>query len=324
MKLSIKSSKPLQNFYLEDLQNQKHDIILDTNVELLNGWYELNICYVDTKIEIFDILINDFSIKHLLHTGYYTDGHGKIHQPASAVWDKNGCFKIWIHTDIGVLIQRIYDSIRNGDYGKNLFEKYILTVDKPIQINDMFDNDIKSFFAQADGPNWWAKNDDRTPWLPVALENINKENLLEEFKKTLPYTFLQKDGRFRLCIRKDFKPPRLPFIEIDTIKSEMIQKFLRQIGYKRIIDIGINTQKPGRAVPIHIDDHYDTDAYPYMKGCKKFYWTLQNHENVYFKLGKSGLIPHEKPLLINALAHTHSVVNQGDKVRSTLSIYGEM
>ena len=324
MKLSIKSSKPLQNFYLEDLQNQKHYIMLDTNVELLDGWYELNVCYVDTNIEIFDILINDVSIKHLLHTGYHIDGQGKISQPASAVWTKNGCFKIWIHTEIGMLIQRLYESIRNGDYGKNLFENYVLTVDRPIQINDMFDNDIKSFFAQADGPNWWLKNTDTTPWLPVSLENINKENLLQEFRKILPYTVHKKDGRVRLCIREDFKPPRLPFIEIDTIKSEMVQNLLRQIGYKRIIDIGINIQKPRQSLTIHIDDHYESDAYPYIKGCKKFFWTLDNHENVYYKLGKSGLLPHEKPILINTVAHTHSIVNQSDKERSSLSIIGEM
>jgi len=323
MKLSIKSNKKLQKFYLEDLQKQKHNVALDSEIALPDGWYELNVCYVDTKINISDILINDISIKHILYTGYYIDGQGKIHQPATAVWDRNGCFKIWLHTNIGVLFQRTYDSIRNGDYGKNLFEKYVLTVDRPIEISHRFDSDIQSFFATGDGPNWWPKNNDKTPWLPVELQDINRDKLLEELDKVLPFEVTKKDGRTRKGLKETYMPA-LPFVEIDSLNSDLVKKFLKQIGYKRIIDMGVQTLQPGKSIRIHRDDHYDSDAYPYIRGCKKFYWTIKNSENVFFKLGKSGLLPLEKPLLTNTIEHTHSVVHQGHKPRITILIYGEM
>ena len=323
MKLSIKSNKKLQKFYLEDLQKQKHNVALDAEIALPDGWYELNVCYVDTKINISDILINDISIKHILYTGYYIDSQGKIHQPATAVWDRNGCFKIWLHTNIGVLFQRTYDSIRNGDYGKNLFEKYVLTVDRPIEISHRFDSDIQSFFATGDGPNWWPKNNDKTPWLPVELQDINRDKLLDELHKVLPFEVTKKDGRTRKGLKETYMPT-LPFVEIDSLNSDLVKKFLKQIGYKRIIDIGVQTLQPGKSIQIHRDDHYDSDAYPYIRGCKKFYWSIKNSENVFFKLGKSGLLPLEKPLLTNTIEHSHSVVHQGNKPRIAILIYGEM
>ena len=323
MKLSIKSDKKITNFHLKDLLNREHQVKLDTDEKLTDGWYELNIFYVGTKIEIFDILINDISIKHILYTGYYIDTSGKIHQPATALWDKNGCFKIWLHTNIGTLFQRIFDSIRNGDYGKNLFDKYVFTVDRPIKISQHFDSDIQSFFATGDGPHWWIKNNDKTPYLPVNIKNIDREELLNELDKVLPYKVTKKDGRVRKGIKETYTPV-LPFIEINSIKSNIVQNFLKQIGYKRIIDMGVQTLKPGKSIRIHRDDHYDSDAYPFIRGCKKFYWSIKNPENVYFKLGKSGILPLEKPLLTNTIEHTHSVVHEGNKDRISILIYGEI
>ena len=323
MKLSIKSDKPLLNFYLKDLSDQKHYIELDQDVDIPEGWYELNVHFVDTKIEISDILIENTSIKEIIYTGYYTDGNNKVHQPATAVWDHNGCFRIWLHTQIGTLFQRVYDSIRNGDYGKNLFEKYVLTIDKPIKINDKFDTSIKSFFENGDGPHWWIKNDRSTPWMPIELGEIDKDKLLQELDIALPFLVKKKDGRIRKGL-KETTDPDLPLVNIEDIKSKMVQLFLRKIGYKRIIDIGVQTLHPGKSILIHRDDHYDSGAYPYIKGCKKFYWNIKNHENVFFKLGRSGLLPLEKSLLINTIEHTHAVINQSDKPRTVILIYGEM
>ena len=136
MKLSVTSNSPLQKFYLQDLHNNKFDIMLDTEQNIPYGWYELCVEYVDTKIEISDIKINDCSINHMIYTGYYTDGNGTVHQPATAVWDQGGVFRIWIHTEIGEMYSRIYEAIRNGDFGQNLFENYSLTVDRPLEIKD--------------------------------------------------------------------------------------------------------------------------------------------------------------------------------------------
>lgn len=328
MKLSIVSTEKLQNFYLRDLNDKTFNIELDTEQNIPEGWYELVIPYVDKKIEISDILINNDSIKEIIYTGFYTDGNGVIHQPANAVWDKGGYYTIWIHTQAGVLWQRIYSQIRSGDFGAHLFDKYLLTVDKNIYVKDYFTNVIKSYFANGYGPNWWLKNDKLTPYTNVnddTISQINTKELLSELKKCLPYSQTSLsgvNGWNRYGLKSGCAD--LPFVEIDDLPSAFVQEFIKKIGYKRIIEITIQTLAPNTAVPIHKDDHYWRKCYPYTSGAKKFYWNLSSTKDIYFKLGESGLLPLEKPIFINTVEHVHAVVNQSEEERTVIHMYGEL
>jgi hypothetical protein len=330
MKLSIISTKKLQNFYLKDLNNKIFNLELDTEQNIPEGWYELTIPFINEKIEIQDILINNESIKELMHTGFYTDGNGIVYQPANAVWDKNGKYTIWIHTQLGILWQRLFDQIRGGDFGTNLFEKYMLTVDKNIVIKDHWNNTLKSYYANGYGPNWWLKNDKLTPYQPLKenendILNTDTNQLLLELEKCLPFRYDQVSGVKgwnKLGLKEGCAD--LPFIEISNISSLFVQNFIKKIGYKRIIDITIQKLNSNTAVPIHRDDHYRRKGYPYTSGAKKFYWNITDPKNIYFKLGFAGLIPLEKPLFINTTEHVHAVVNQSEEERTVIHMYGEL
>jgi hypothetical protein len=333
MKLSIKSTEPLQNFYLKNLNDKIFNIELDKENNIKDGWYELIVPYVDKKIEITDILINDDSIKELLYTGFYTDGQGKIHQPANAVWDKGGYFSIWLNTSLGILWQRLCDQIRGGDFGTNLFEQYMLTVDRPLEIANFWNPTFKSYFNIGDGPNWWLKNDRFIPWREI--ESINKSNtnidqLLSELELCFP------EHTERLCLpsgtldpghsRKGLLPgfTELPFTEIENLPSKIVQDFIKKIGYLRIIDIQIQKLSPKTALPIHKDCHFHRKCYPYTSGAVKFYWNVSDTEGIFFKIGNAGLLPLDKPLFINATEHVHSVLNETDKERTVITMYGEL
>lgn len=322
MKLSITSSDRLEKFYVKDLCDKIYYIDLDTPQDIPTGWYELNIFYVDRKIEIKDISINDVSLREFIHTGYYVDGKGDIHQPGCALWDKGGCFKIWVHTEVGVMFQRISETIRNGDYGTNLFEKYMLTVDKPIKIKESWGEPYVSFFANGDGPRWWFNNDRFTPWKIADIPNIDKDVFLRELDQCLPFFEKMKDGWTRKSLKKGAN--ELPFIPWEEISSSIVKDFFQKIGYKRIIDISLQTLSPNTSIKIHRDDHYKRQMYPFIKGCKKFYWNIKHHENVYFKLGKSGLLPLQHPLFINSIEHPHAVVNERTTERTVVLAYGEI
>ena len=323
MKIAIISDNPLNQIYLKDLTHKKINISQIDNIDIPHGWYEICVEYSGQKTEIQDILINDTSIEHIIYTGYYTDGNGTIHQPCTAVWDEGGVFSIWIHTEIGLLYQTIVDQIRNGDYGTNLFEKYMLTVDRPLKINNHWDQKLTSFFQHANGPCWWYLNNDYTPWKKLALPTFDTVQLINDLNEWLPHYEERNNGAW--CIRQ-LKPGAsdLPFVDWKDIPDNNIKKLVTSIGYKRLIDISVQTLKPGASIEIHRDDHYRRKAYPYMKGCKKFYWACQDAEGVYFKLGKSGLLPLDHPLLINALEHTHAVIHQGSKTRTSILAYGEL
>jgi hypothetical protein len=322
MKLSVTSNSPLQKFYLEDLHNNKFDIMLDTEQNIPYGWYELCVEYVDTKIEISDIKINDCSINYMIYTGYYTDGNGKVHQPATAVWDQGGVFRIWIHIEIGEMYSRIYEAIRNGDFGQNLFEKYSLTVDRPLEIKDHWPDHIRSFYATAHGPQWWY-NAGNVPWKYCDLPNYDTDELLYELEPMLRYNEERYNKGY--CIKQIKEHVSdLPFIELDDIASPLVRDFVSSIGYTRLIDIAVQTLRPGTYIDIHRDDHYKRALYPYIKGCKKLYWACKAHEGVYFKQGRGGILPLDRPLLLNTIEHPHAVIHEGDQVRTSILVYGSM
>jgi hypothetical protein len=327
MKISIISDKPIQKYQLQALDYETHDFPLDKEFELAPGWYELQIAYVDTKIEIQDIKINDSSLREFLYTGYYTDGSGKIHQPACAVWDEGGVFSIWLHTEIGILFTRLIESIKSGEYGKNLFENHLLTVDRPLLIKDTWPAEMTSFFKSAHGPYWWQKNTDTTPWIRRPIPPVDVDLLLKELDKVCTHDFVPEKGRLNKSLKPkgpngDCRYCDLPFVELQDIKSEIVRDFVSSIGYKRVIDISVQSLGPGQYIAMHNDErHREGDAY--MRGCQMFYWTCKNPDDVHFKLGRAGVLPHE-PLLVNNVVHTHAVVNEGTQTKTSILIYGEL
>ena len=322
MKISIASDKPVQNSYLKSLDYQIHDFTLDKEFDIQPGWYELMVEYVDTKIEIQDILVDGSSLREFIYTGYYTDGNGTVHQPATAVWDKGGVFSIWIHTDIGFFFQRTLETIKTGDFGKNLFETYTLTVDRPVHARDgIYPAHITTFFSNAHGPQWWEKGSLLEPWRKCAIPDIDIDLLLSELEKVcLQYKTTRGNPIWKLKENS----LQLPFVELDDIGSDIVRDFLSVIGYKRVINISIMKLDPGKYIDMHIDDYYDHPAYPYIKGCKKFYWTCKNPDGVHFKLGRSGVLPHHEPLFINTIEHSHALINEGDKTRTSILVYGDI
>jgi hypothetical protein len=329
MKLSIKSTETIQKFFLKDLNGKNFNIELDSEQNIPEGWYELSLPYVDKHNEITDILINNDSLKHLLYTGYYTDGKGQVHQPATAIWDKGGIFTIWIHTQAGVLWHRLVDQIRSGDFGKNLFEKYMLTVDKNVTIKDNWSNTLKTYFANGSGPNWWLKDHRLTPYKIIEnidIKNTDTKKLLTELEKCFPNKqdgVVSGIGGWKKAGLKEGCAD-LPFVEIKTLPSEFVQNFVKKLGYKRVIDMSIQKLAPNTAVPIHKDDHYTRKCYPYTSGAKKFYWNITDPTGIYFKLGTSGLLPLGNPLFINTVEHVHALVNESPSERTVMHMYGEL
>ena len=326
MKLSITSTEKLEKFYLKNLDDKIFNIELDKEQNIPTGWYELIIPYLSKKIEIFDILINDESIKHFLYTGFYQDGNGKIYQPANAIWDNGGYYTIWIHTEIGIMWQRFGEQIKPGDFGTNLFEKYTLTVDKNVIIKDQWSTTLKSFFQNGDGPNWWIKNDIRTPYVVIDDEeilNIDKNYLLTELEKCLPFKDFDVAG-YKGWNRIGLKDSCADSIsEIDELPSKFVREFIKKLGYKKVIDITIQKLDPNSAVGIHRDDHSDKCFYQHTLGASKFYWNMTDTKDIYFKLGTSGLLPLEYPFFVNTVRHIHAVLNESNKERIVLNIKGE-
>lgn len=324
MKLSVKAHTSITKVFLKNLWDETINIDLDKDIKIDDGWYELNFPYTGEKNEITDIAINDESIGHLLHIGYYVDGNGDKHQPASAMWDDGGVFKIWIHTKLGVMFERFMGEIANGKFGKSLFNDYMFTVDKPLVLKKKWPESIRTFFGYGDGPHWWNKKSQYVPYRIVDPLDLDKDDVLKETQKVCIHTRKIFNGKVTInSVRKSCEP-ELPFYKLDSESCPALKKLIDAIGFTNILTIDTQILQPNSFLRMHKDDDYPEEVFPYIRNCKKFYWTLSDNAECYFKIGKSGLLPLDKPALINNVEHVHSVVSERNDYRTILSIYGEL
>tara|TARA_R110001592_G_scaffold34963_2_gene119481 strand:- start:700 stop:1704 length:1005 start_codon:yes stop_codon:yes gene_type:complete len=329
MKIDIKSTYPIESYYLKNLRNERLDFKLGEEFALDHGWYELHIPYSGTKNNFQDIMLNDVSLDELIYTGYYTDGQSKIHQPATAVWDSGGWFSIWLHSDIGVFMERTTRCLRGGDFGTNLFDKYSLIVDRPHDIDPSYPIEIRSFFGTGDGPYWWRNDSESLPYKKIASPDLDKDLILKECDTLCTYekTISPKEKEGQEYTIKSTHPDcifDLPFANFDPIKFPNLKQLFDFIGMKRPMSIGVNTLNPGKHFHIHRDSgNYSRKGFDYVKGCRIFYWLLTDPKDIYFKFGRCGLLPLDTPLFINSIEHVHSVVNQSKKPRLVISVAGE-
>lgn len=323
IKINIEADHSIEDFEIEDLYKNTIQAKNNQDVEIFSDWFLIKIPYCNIKNEINKIKINNVDIEHLIYTGWFENNKNECFQPATAVWEP-GYFKIWIHTNIGLYKFITFSHIANGDFGKNLFDEYMLTVDYSIDIDQRYSKDIREFFKHPFGPRWWKKNDVTRPYKVLKNEefnNINKDALINDIKKVAKFANLDKK-HWKYWSLKDGGSD-LPLVSNDTFSGEL-KKLIDLIGFKSIIDVSIQTLDPKSTIHIHIDDHLSRECWPIIAGCKKFYWNLTDTTDIYFKLGEAGLIPIEYPLMINTAMHVHSLINDSDITRTVLLIYGDI
>jgi len=333
MLLDIKSSKPLQNFYLQDLHDNKILFPLNSDFDINDGWYNLVIEWQGEEVDIQEISINGEKLGPAFYSGFFTEQDtGKHIQPCTTLY-KPGYYSIWIHTEVGNLIRSLYDSIGPSDWGSCLFDKYLLTVDKPMIIEDYYAELVKSYFRHATGPKWWLKNSVNTPY------EIAPQNIMQNFDHN---TLLQELGKICMIERgggkwaksahgkelqtnrmKFMENNQLPFCELHDIPNDYVRDFCANLGYKRILNITIQTQPPKETFDPHVDVHSEIETLPYVQGPSTFAWNLAEHrQGHYFKSTNSGLVPINDGCWFN-FNYSHATVNTSDHWRPLCIIHGE-
>ena len=335
-KLSIDTDVELKSYCLVNLKDEKITFTSGTAFELETGWYNLVVQYHGEKVNITDIKINGESIKEYIYTGFFTEkSTGKKFQPANSLWTE-GFYSIWIHTEIGYMVQKHATSIRNGDYGKNLFDDYLFTVDKSIELDHNWPELIKSYFRHGNGPRWWKKDLKRTPYEVCQesfLNDCDKTKILQEIpidcQLEKDYPMLSKSRENTeikiMKVRAIRKASVYPYIEIDSLKGEEIKKLIRRLGFTKILNITLQTALPGQAFKPHVDDHFTRDCMKDIEGPVVFLWDLsKDHTSHLFKLGVAGLLPLGKGVFFNQMYYDHGTINDSSTVeRPLLIIHGK-
>jgi len=331
MRISIHSKDPLEKYYLMDLNDNHIHFPLDTDFDLQYNWYCLVVESVESTVEINDVHINDQSVGHMLYTSFAIDKHGNKHQPATVLWEPGMKFIFWIHKELGMMQQQLFESIRNGDFGTNLFDDYLFTVDKPIEIDHRFPEQIKSYFRVGSGPRWWKKGGLSTPY-EIAdkdlLASIDKQKLIEEIpldcELELKYEeqILNVYGKSVEITTKAIKP--LSTFPFANLQGTELQKLTQGLGFSGVLNVMLQTMPAGCSFRPHIDDHYKKDSFEHLAGPVVFLWNLaEDTSQQLFRLSSAGLLPIEQGVFFNQNYYSHGTANCSDKERPLLIITGE-
>ena len=191
MYISIQAG--ITDITLESLDGYKIYTKNNTKISGLDGWYLLT----TSNIQINDILINNESIGDLIHTGYI----------------KNNSFHIWIHTNLGCMISCCRKDINSDDFNKELYNNYMLTVDRPITLSKLYSESINSFFKNANGPHWWKDN---PPYKIFTTPTINKDEMLHNFESQLKYNNNVELGWSFQTLKPRADLPLINFNKIDN------------------------------------------------------------------------------------------------------------
>lgn len=323
-KISIYSKEDIDEFDLIDLYGNTTTVVNTLDTELAEGWWEIVVPFDGEQNEIYRIAINDVDIDHLLYTGFTENEAGERFSPGCAVWEP-GVWKLWFHTNQGFWKHTVFSQVANGDYGLDLFEDYMFTVDRSTEIEDsyLYPGDVVDFFKYPFGPRWWKKDDITLPYKILdnpGFDEIDRNTLIDELKEIAEVKQENASGWWAWSLKDASDFPTVPLDEF----TGHFRKLLDLVGYTSVIDFSLLTLESQNSIPIHVDDHVNRDAWPAIAGCKKFYWTLANKQGNLFKLGEAGIVPTDQPLLVNSAMHTHSLINDTNNNRAVLIIYGEI
>lgn len=324
VKVNITSDIPIDFFFIEDLEYHKVKASNDQELDLQPGWYELQVPYLGQTVNISAITINGVNLEYLIYTGYFENAQGKTFQPATAMWEP-GMFRFWFHTNVGYFFASIYEQISNGHHGTNLFEKYTFTIDRPLHIHERFPEKVRSFFASGEGPRWWNKQDPKCPWLYLdddVKDAINSN--LHLFEKMCSVEVPDMPDHSKLWTSRVWRLPGVSKADpVDFTHSSFygLGVIFKRLGWKSLLSMSHNRLGPYGYIMLHVDDYTTSKNLQYIKGPSKIYYTYRNGEAVSMKLKGAGLVPNE-PVLLNTNMFPHSVINDADVWRDSLTVYG--
>lgn len=303
MQIKVITKNPIGKIVCVDLDSNSTEQPTEFNLE--NSWHKLLI--PTPRINIVDIIMGDQSIKHILNAG-------------AQIGEQ---YHIWIHGDLSVLMERVFNCINQDDLLRwtKLNRKYLLTESWNHTAPDFVPAHIKNFFARGQGPYWWHY--DNTDMLPYRSTNIQLDT--EKLHNALTDDLTYSDNKFygsADCVSLKAHP-QLPLVPITQLKNQYLKDFLKSAGYKSVLQIQRVKMQPNSYIDLHKDDFASSSGLPYIKGASQLYCVLQGDPNKFIlKFDRAGIIDVRHPVYINNNAFVHSLYYNGTEPRTTLLIYG--
>jgi len=285
------------------------------------------------KIKFIDARVNSSSLRMALYMSWQLEGNGQRRQPQTAIWQTDQTWYLPFATPVSHWLSLVHAKIANGDFGKNLSEKYHIRWPGKIALDQRYPAVLRDFFQH--DFDFFCINKDRgyrsVPWLPAQI-NIDpavKQGAVDDIQAAKNALFdlryqigqdaynleefdLWRDGHKWWQVQfkdrgQELVPRKLcPRVwhMIDSLELESVWR------------IALGVLPPGLFIAPHQDDYGRLETYT---GLSLLYIPLQWNTGNYFKFVGTDIVSSADPILINQTGHTHALVNTSDQERIIIS-----
>ena len=264
----------------------------------------------DSYIKILNVELDGQKIDHLLYIMFDDDKRctfGDIFEGTTQY--------LPIHPRYAIFRSTVSQDLPNGWYGKQIYEHFEFTIDRPVEFKSPQPKHMRDFFALDTGAHWIKKYDENSSWFFNETHDVEKirESIDPDLFEIDPPGADTNSG----WTMRNLKDPSIEGLR------EIGLTFLADLAVKHnftsISSVSCNTLEPGGHIGIHVDNTQGENRR------KKIYLNLHPSDDVYFKFSTTGLVPMntQKSMWFNTDGHVHAVVNDGSDTRLMVSIAGD-
>lgn len=289
----------------------------------------------DQQFEVKNVKINDCSLRMCLYLSY-TERHNQISQPDTVIKDTEQTWVLPYGSPISFWLSLVPKKFRNSEFGKNLYDKYLIYYPEPHSVPNSFPRLIQDYFnydfdftVVNRSTAQWAD----IPYLPL-LVRPDPSKAYEEIIANLDFFYKNKTVagqlKYNQADNTDLDPDhwavwwfgRGKNYKDDLDELPEFRKFVTDLNIQGTMVTGfIAFTKPGSFASPHVDDIFlDREDYQKVSGCAQLYIPISPRcDDAEIKLAGVGILPHE-PLVFNNDRFIHGVYNNSNKLRIFLSL----
>jgi len=309
---------------------------LTVEKSMLNGVHQLSLQFTndDQCIEISDVKLNGSSFKETLYLSYTQQPDQLPLQPSTSL---QGTQQKWIlpfGTPMGFWISLAQKKFANGEFGKNLYEKYNIMYPEILKLSDRFPSAVKSFYEQDFDFIVTARDEDlwKLPVYPLKNLHIDSklmqsahEEILLKYQRILPVAGQDHDEKQPANWTKFWVGDESPTVDLNTVVTKNEMPFtcalVDALGLTNLVSIYLGVLQPGGYIKPHMDNHPDFiksrqgQCYVYLP----LNWQPGNH----FKVLGGPIFNDPIPYCVNNQGYVHCVVNDSDLPRTVIAVWAD-
>jgi len=316
-------TEPLANLQIEITAYNNKKIKVSTvnqNFKMEQGWQIITV-RSQISVHIKDVLIGGQSIRENLYTSWATDKDDNFVQPCSHI-DSTMGWCIILNDNQAIYKEQICRSIKNNDYGKNLFELYQPYLDLGTTLKKHYTSQINLFFEHSFGFNYYDKCDyGRHPF--TSLDIPYDHELFFDDIKDIPLE-IHPNKNHRDWYKMFFRDPEdneKTCKNVTDLPVKNIREWFLSLGIKTIRKLQVSLLKPDGYIELHKDDTYTFDQPNTISN--SLHIPIFHHPEAMIKTANGGIMPQCINVLNNAY-HVHGGVNTGKEDRYVLLVTVEL